>query len=125
MCQTGVERRAQRDLAITSALALRQLFYVKGEVLEKVESFRYLGRILGQDDNDIRAVWSQIKLARGIWARVGQVLQSDNTPPKVGAKFYKAIVQSVLLYGSKTWNLTKTALARLEGFPYQSCLPNG
>jgi hypothetical protein len=40
----------------------------------------------------------------------------DNTPPKVGAKFYKAVVQSVLLYGSETWNLTTTALTRLEGF---------
>jgi hypothetical protein len=97
-------------------LAIRQLFYVKGEVLEKVESFRYLGRILGQDDDNIRAVRSQIKKARGIWAQVGQVLQADNTPPKVSAKFYKAVVQSVLLYGSETWNLTKTPLARLEGF---------
>jgi hypothetical protein len=42
VCQTGVERRTQRDSAITSALVLRQLFYVEGEVLEKVESFRYL-----------------------------------------------------------------------------------
>jgi hypothetical protein len=30
--------------------------------------------------------------------------------------FYKAVVQSVLLYGSKTWNLTTAVLARLEGF---------
>ena len=29
---------------------------------------------------------------------------------------YKAVVQLVLLYGSETWNLTKTALAWLEGF---------
>jgi hypothetical protein len=41
---------------------------------------------------------------------------ADNTLPKVSAKFYKAVVQSVLLYGSKTWDLTTTALARLEGF---------
>ena len=82
VCQTGAERRTQRDSAITSALALRQLFYVKGEVLEKVELFRYLGQILAQDDNDVRAVRNQIKKARGIWARVGQVLQGDNTPPK-------------------------------------------
>ncbi len=106
----------QRDSAITLALALRQLFYVEGEVLEKVESFRYLERILTQDDDDIRAVRSQIKKAREIWARVGQVLQADNTPPKVSTKFYKAVMQSVLLYGSETWNLTKTTLARLEGF---------
>jgi hypothetical protein len=114
VCQTGVERRTQRDSAITSALALRQLFYV--EVLEKVESFRYLGRILAQDDDDVRAVRSQIKKAGGIWTRVGQVLQVDNTPPKVSAKFYKAVVQSVLFYGSETWKPTTTALARLEGF---------
>ena len=65
VCQTGAERRTQRDSAITLALALWQLFYVEGEVLEKVESFRYLGRILAQDDEDVRAVRSQIKKARG------------------------------------------------------------
>ena len=37
VCQLGVERRTQRDLAITSALALRQLFYIGGEVLENSE----------------------------------------------------------------------------------------
>ena len=40
----------------------------------------------------------------------------ENAPPRVSAKFYKAIVQSVLLYGSKTWVLSTAALARLEGF---------
>ena len=116
VCQTGTERRTQRESAIMSALALRQLFYVEGEVLERVESFRYLGRILAQDDDNVRAVRSQIQKARGIWARVGQILQAENTPPKVSAKFYKAVVQSVLLYGSESWNLSTTALARLEGF---------
>jgi len=123
VCQQGVERRSQRDSAITAALALRQLFYVEGEVLEKVESFRYRGCILAQDDEDVRAVRSQIKKARGTWARVGQVLQVDNTPPKVSAMFYKAVVQSVLLYGSESWNLMKTALAQLEGST--SGLPTG
>ena len=47
---------------------------------------------------------------------MGQVLQTDNTPLKVSAKFYKAVVQLVLLYGSETWNLTKTPLTGLEGF---------
>ena len=69
-----------------------------------------------QDDEDVRAVRSQIKKARGTWARVGQVLQAENTPPKVSAMFYKAVVQPVLVYGSESWNLTKTALVQLEGF---------
>ncbi len=45
-----------------------------------------------------------------------QVLHGENTAPRIAAKFYKAVVQAVLLYGSKTWNLTNLALARLKGF---------
>jgi hypothetical protein len=53
---------------------------------------------------------------RGIWARVVKRLMAENTPPKVSAKFYKAVMQSVLLYGSKRWTLLTTTLMRLEGF---------
>ncbi len=50
------------------------------------------------------------------WAHVGQVLRAENVPPRVAAKFYKAVVQAVLLYSSETWVLLTTALASLEGF---------
>ncbi len=116
VCLLGVEQRTQRDLAVMAALALCKLFHIEGEVLEKVDSFQYLGWILAQEDGDVRAVRQQIKNARGIWARVRQVLMANKTPPKVSTKFYKAVMQSVFLYGSKTWNLTTTASAWLEGF---------
>jgi len=109
-------RRHQRDMAVRSALALRQQFTVHGDVLERVEVFRYLGRLLSQDDDDIQAVRSQICKARETWARTGQVLCKENAPPQVSAKFYKAIVQSVLLYDSETWVLSTASLARLKGF---------
>ncbi len=51
-----------------------------------------------------------------MWARVSQVLHAENTTPRVAAKFYKAVVQSVLLYGSKAWNLIRAVLAQLKGF---------
>jgi hypothetical protein len=107
VCLLGMEQQTQQDLAVMPALALRKLFHVERELLEKVALFRYLGRILAQKNDDVRAVRQKIKKARGIWARVGQVLTKDNTWPKVSTKFYKAVVQSVLLYGSKTWNLQK------------------
>ena len=102
VCSLDAEQRTQRDSAILAALALRKLFHVEGEVLEKVDLFQYLGRIVAQDNDDVRAVGQQIKKAQAIWARVNQVLTAKNTPPKVSAKFYKAVMQSVLLYGSKT-----------------------
>jgi len=70
----------------------RQHFSVHGEVLERVEVFKYLGRLLAQDDDDIRAIRAQLWKARGTWARVGQVLRAENVPPLVAAKFYKAVV---------------------------------
>ena len=73
---------------VTLALALRQQFSVNGEALEQVEVFRYLGRLLAQDDDDIQAICAQLRKARGTWAPVGQVLWAENVPPWVAAKFY-------------------------------------
>ncbi len=53
VCLLGAERRTQRDSAVLAALALRKLFHVEGEMLEKVDFFQYLGRILAQDNDDV------------------------------------------------------------------------
>ena len=111
-----MDRRVHRKTAVVSALALQCTFTVHGDVLNQVEVFKYLGCLLAQNDNDVQAVWQQIRKARGIWVWVSHVLRGDNATTGVAAKFYKAVVQSVLLYGSETWNLTQTVFARLEGF---------
>jgi hypothetical protein len=53
-CQIGVERKQQRETAVASALALWQQFLVRGDVLERVKVFKYPGRLMSQDDNDIQ-----------------------------------------------------------------------
>ena len=70
-----------------------------------------LGCLLAQDVYGIQAVGHQIHKARGIWACFDQVLRGENATPRVAAKFYIAVVQFVLLYGSETWNLTQTVVA--------------
>jgi hypothetical protein len=50
-CQVGVKRRLQQETAVTSALALRQQFTVRGDVLEWVEVYKYLGWMIAQDNN--------------------------------------------------------------------------
>jgi hypothetical protein len=105
-CSKGTDRRAQREAAVTSVLALHCTFTVHGDVLKQVEVFKCLGRLLAQDNDDIQAVRQQS------WAGV----EGGECGTTRRCKFYKAVVQSVLLYGSKTWNLSQTMLARLEGF---------
>ncbi len=114
--RTGTEWRHQRDMAIRSALALRQQFSIHDQVLEQVDIFKYLRRLLSHDNDDIQAVRTQIQKARTTWADVSNVLWAQKAPPRISAKFYKAVVQSLMLYGSKTWVISKSVLARLEGF---------
>ena len=57
-----------------SALALQQQFSVNGEVLKCVEVFKYLGRLLAQDGDDIQAIRTQLRKAHATWAQFGQVL---------------------------------------------------
>jgi hypothetical protein len=111
-----VERKLQQESAVRLALALHRQFLVHGNVLEQVEVFKYLGCLLVQDDNNAQAIRQQLQKARGVWAHVGQVLRGENTAPRIAAKFYRKVVQVVLLYRSKRWNLTNLVLARLEGF---------
>ena len=115
-CAIGTERKAQRKAAINSAIALCFTFKVHGEGLENVKVFKYLGRLLAQDIDNVQAVRLQIQKAWGVWVHIGQVLCAENATPRVAAKFYKAVVLLLLLYGSKMWNLTRAVLAQLEGF---------
>jgi hypothetical protein len=61
---------------------------------------------LEQDKIDAQAIREQLRKAGGVWVR--QVLHGKNTSLRVAAMFYKAVVQVLLLYGSKTWNLAKS-----------------
>ncbi len=70
-CQVGVEHRKQRKTAILSALDLCQQFTVHKDVLEHVKVFKYLGRMMAQEDDDIQAIWVQLRKARATWAHVG------------------------------------------------------
>jgi hypothetical protein len=115
-CQVGVERRQQWEAAVTAALALHQQFTIHGDLLEWVEVYKYLGRMMAQDNNDAQAIRAQLRKARATWARVGKILWGENTSPTVAAKFYLAMVQAILLYDSETWVISLQAMARSEGF---------
>ena len=83
-------------------------FTAYDDELERVEVFKYLGRLLAMDDVDMQAVRANLKKARKSWRMLSRLLRSE--------KFYKAVVQAVLLYGSESWALTESQLRCLHGF---------
>ena len=121
VCREGMERIVQREAAVNSARALEVIFTAYyGEELERVEVFKYLGRLLAMDDNDMQAVRANLKKARKCWKMFSRLLRGENMDPRVCGMFYKAVVQSVLLFGSETWVLTPSAMRCLEGFHIRS-----
>ena len=64
MCVEGGRRHRQYEAAAASARALRRQFTAYGDVLERVEVFKYLGRLVAMDDEDDQAITANIAKAR-------------------------------------------------------------
>jgi len=128
--QRDVGRRHQASRGCQEAQANRQrfldskvqetarevVFMVNGVPIKTVREFKYLGRMLEDNDDDLPAVERNLKRARQKWGRISRILSKKSARPKAMATFYKAIVQSVLLYGSESWVLSKCMWRKLRSF---------
>ena len=80
-----------------------------------MKRFKYLGRLLDRSDDDRPAVLHNIRKARQVWGWLGKLLRREGSEPVVSEKFYRAVVQAVLLFGEETWVFMETIMQRLEG----------
>ena len=89
VCQLGHERKLQHEAAANFVVALRQEFTVYGDVLERVEVYKYLGRLLAFDDTDTQVVRSNLNKTGGCWAWISRVLWAENTSSRVSGMFFQ------------------------------------
>jgi hypothetical protein len=120
LCKAGNARRKTREL-IAAAQLPAPTFYIGEDAVERVSKFRYLGRILSQDDHDLSACVRNIQRAKAKWAAVSKVLTREGASKKSFARFYLVIVSTVLLYGSDTWVVTRRMADLLTSF-HNRCL---
>ena len=82
-----------------------------------MSSFKYLGRIITDTNDDLEAIDLQLKKARMTFGRIGKIIKKKTKgSPKTMAIFYKVIIQLVLLYGSELWVISKHAHKKLQRF---------
>ena len=95
------------------------MFSLTGEedayCIEGVETFKYLGRIFDRSDDNWPAVLWNVGKACRVWDRLGKLLRREGVDAQVSAMFYRAVVQSVLLFGVETWVLSEAMSRQLEG----------
>ena len=95
---------------------------MNGEEIQRVDEFKYLGRIVSEKDDDSKAIEANLKKAKRKWAMFKRLLTREDASRRVMGYFYKAIVQSrILLYGAETcWVISESKLRKLRTF-HRSC----
>jgi hypothetical protein len=116
--QLRQQRHQARQMAL-SMEAQTTVFRADGVALGQVSQFRYLGRILSEVDSDWPALRRNLTRARQRWAMISRLLVREGASPRVSGYFYKAVVQSVLLFGSETWVWSQSMRLALQGFHHK------
>jgi Reverse transcriptase (RNA-dependent DNA polymerase) len=94
-------------------------FTINKQKLQKVENFKYLGRVLTNKDSDDEAVEENMKKAKKKWGYIGKFLRREGADPKTMAIFYKTIIQAVLLYGAESWTISDKTMQDLRVFHHR------
>ena len=115
-CKILQQRRKNKILQNKQVEASNIKFYVYNTKLERKQEFKYLGRILNQNDNNDIYITIQIEKARQRWNCVAKILKREGANAKTIAKFYLTIVQAVLLYGADSWTITTKTLQQFQSF---------
>ena len=110
--QVGLHLNAAKTEIITNNL--NDPYNIKslsGESIKRVNDFKYLGAYVPNSLHDFNIrkglAWSAINKLDRIW-------KSDlNKSLKI--RFFRACVESILLYNSETWTLTQTMETKIDG----------
>jgi hypothetical protein len=116
LCKQETKRNKQKMRDLQCIRALIRTFTIQNQPIETLTSFQYLGRIITSMDSDWEAARFNLNKARNRWMTISRVLARASAFPRISALFYKATVQTVLLYGSETWVITDEILQLLTSF---------
>ena len=82
--------------------AVMELWYYD-RPLDTVLSFKYLGRLLPETDDDCPAAIDNIWKARKSWFCLAWILGREGADTQTMGRFYVLAIQAILLFGSETW----------------------
>ena len=82
-----------------------------GEKIKQVEDFKYLGSYIASTEHDVNIrlgkAWNALNELDKIW--------KSNLTDKLKRNFFRAAVETVLLYGSVSWTLTTHLEKKIDG----------
>ena len=116
-CKRYAQIKNNKRLDRCNKAATNVKFQLNNNDIKKVNDFKYLGRIIDDTDDDLKAVENQLKKARATWGRIGKILKiKTDSNIRIMSIFYKVIIQTILLYGSESWVINEKVRDKLRTF---------
>ncbi|XP_067028325.1 uncharacterized protein [Acropora muricata] len=84
---------------------------LNGEIIDLENDLKYLGSFIASTERDfnirLEEAWAALNRMNNIW--------KSNLPHQLKRNFFRATVQSVLVYGSISWTLTSSLEKKIDG----------
>ena len=84
---------------------------LNGDKIDQVDDFNYLGSFIASTEQDVNSrlgkTWATLNKMNKIW--------KSTLPDNLKRNFFRATVESVLVYGSISWTLTSTLEKKIDG----------
>ena len=82
-----------------------------GQLLEEVDDFVYLGSWIGNSEKDFKVrkakAWSALNKMNRVW--------KSKMSRKMKVRLFRSTVETIFLYGSETWTITKSLGKKIDG----------
>ena len=87
---------------------------IGGEVLKKVESFKYLGSVIEESGRNDKEISERGRQAHGFLQSVRGLVWSRDVPQKSKQVLYRTYYVPILTYASETWVMKKRQVSRIQ-----------
>jgi len=94
---------------------------VRGNKLEQVETFKYLGAQITKDGRSDKDVKSRLAIATSALTKLQPLLNNKSISIRTKIRLWRAIVISTALYGCEAWTLSADLERRIQAFEFR-CL---
>lgn len=117
----GMEISAEKSKILINGCSTRKdQITMYGEMLEVVESFKYLGSLITSNGTSDKEIQTRINAATSCMIRLKTIWKSKDISVKTKIRLYKSLVILVLSYGCESWTLLLDHDWRIHAFDMKS-----
>ena len=102
MCGRGADQKRRRLDANADWVASGMEFQDHKKILENMDTFKYIGRMLSFDDINCNDIVRNLHIVRRKWERFSRLFGWEGDDSRTYGRFYVSVVQYVLIFGSES-----------------------